>query len=283
MDFQLIINSKLVANNPELFIQFIKTESRHVSEANRQLERYMYELEHDGQVKQEYMDGIAKQVWNLTQQLEEKQVQFEDCLGRLATLEKKEDRAHSQMVSVMMGDKKEEILTPSTPERPDMDGILKKEYEFLAHIRSKEIFHVSQERAQLADIADQWIMQMRMMSDEQILKSSYVHHLESSIDFHCSRIYYYEHRRLHLEKEYNKIIKERRSLKSQIESERAYQESVLATEEKNLKSNLARITGQQSHLLQLCQSQSEKETQFKEKQALITKQGKEQKVKMFKE
>ncbi|KAI7892922.1 uncharacterized protein EV154DRAFT_503364 [Mucor mucedo] len=269
------------ANNPELFVQFLKTESRHVSEANKMLERYMYQLEHEEQIKRGDTDVIAKQVLILTHQLEERLEQFEVCLERLRTLEKKEDRAQSQMVSVIMKDKREDRVTPFTPERPDVGGIMKEEYEFLTHIRSKEILYVSQERVQLADIADGYMMQMRMMRDEQIMKSSYVHHLMSSIDFHRGRSYYYEHRRLHLEKEYDKIKKERRFLKTQIQSERDYQENILATEEKNLKSNLARITAQRDHLLQLCQSQSEKETQSKEKEALITNEGEKQKQRML--
>lgn len=270
-------------------IEFTQSEIENLSESQNALNQYIMQLQNDYDLKLQQIDSVSKNVWYLSKRLQEIQETFEDCVENIEFVEKKTDRAESKIVSEMLGDKKEETPVPLTPETPDNEKpketidnpqVQLEEYQFLTGIRTREFIDVEKETYRLRNIADRLMMQVEMISDDQILKSNYVHHLESSIDFHRGRINYYEHKRMNLEKEYDKLKKERRHLKDQHGSEKAYQGNTLAIEEKNLKSNLARITSQRNHLRQLCNSEIEKETQVKEKQNIITNEAEEQKVKI---
>lgn len=273
----------LLANNQNI-IEFIQSEIRHLSDSYTALEQYATQLRNEDDFKIQQIETISRDVRYTTKRLEKTQEMFENCVENIEAVEKKKDRVKSEIVTELLRDKKEETLAPLTPETPakniDHSQVQLEEYQFLSNIRIKESVDVKKETYRLQDHADRLMTQVEMISDEQILKSSFVHHLESSIDFHRGRIYYYEHRRMNLEKEYDKLKKERRHLKEQIESEKTFQGNILATEEKNLKSNLARITSQRNHLRQLCNSESEKEIQFKEKCKYITNEAEEQKVKI---
>lgn len=225
------------------------------------------------------------EIKSLSEQLQMKQEELQDCVESIEVFEKRYDRSQSKIVAELTCERKEETSVPvpvSTQSDVPKEAVNTQtqldEYNFLFGIRTREVAALEKDIEMLQTTLDGLFQQVETISDAKILGSNFVHHLESSIDFHYGRINYYEHKIGTLESEQNRLKIERKSLRDRFESEKSSQESTWATEMKNLKNNLERITSQYNHLKQSFHTQLLKENKIKEENDLVANEVNSQKV-----
>ncbi|KAI8095998.1 hypothetical protein BDF21DRAFT_458246 [Thamnidium elegans] len=258
------------------WVGFIQSETTNLSNSYPVINHYLVNLQNDYNTKSQHTDSILNKIQSLSKQLKMKQEELQDCVESIEISEKRYDRSQSKIVSELMCDRKEETPVPVTvsiqndvpKEAVDTQAQLEK-HRFLIDIRTREVMALEKDIEMLQTTLDGLLWQVETLSDDKILGSNFVHHLESSIDFHYGRINYYEHKIGTLESEYDRLKIERKSLRDRSESEKSFQENIWATEMKNLKNNLERITSQYNHLKQSFHTQLLKENKIKEENDLV--------------
>ncbi|KAG2237013.1 hypothetical protein INT48_001780 [Thamnidium elegans] len=266
----------LQAEGSQQWVGFIQSETTNLSNSYPVINHYLVNLQNDYNTKSQHTDSILNKIQSLSKQLKMKQEELQDCVESIEISEKRYDRSQSKIVSELMCDRKEETSVPVTvsiqndvpKEAVDTQAQLEK-HRFLIDIRTREVMALEKDIEMLQTTLDGLLWQVETLSDDKILGSNFVHHLESSIDFHYGRINYYEHKIGTLESEYDRLKIERKSLRDRSESEKSFQENIWATEMKNLKNNLERITSQYNHLKQSFHTQLLKENKIKEENDLV--------------
>ncbi|KAI9361400.1 hypothetical protein BD770DRAFT_408553 [Pilaira anomala] len=263
--------------NRQEWVRFIQSETTDMSRPNQ----YRIELENEYSFKLEQIDSVLKNIYSLSTQLNDTKEELEDCVESIESLEKRMDRAQSKIVSEMMRDGKEEKLVSMSPlKTEDVSGKTTtmthhqeveewKEYQLLLEIRAKEYQLFAKDIHSLRDKLSILTRQAETMNEDKILNSNYVHHLESSIDFHYSRIHYYKQKIIDLESEQERLKIAQKATKDQFESEKKFQEASWISELKTLKNNLERITSQYQNLKLAVQDQLLRENSAKEKSTFI--------------
>ncbi|GAA5811362.1 hypothetical protein MFLAVUS_004796 [Mucor flavus] len=280
-------NVQAVEGNQQ-WVGFIQSETTSLLNSHPVISHYLVELQNDYNVKLRRTDSILNEIKSLSEQLKMKQEELQDCVESIEVSEKRYDRSQSKIVAELTCEQKEETPVPvpvsiqsDVPkEAVDTQTQLDK-YKFLIDIRTREVIALEKDIGMLQSTLDGLFQQVETISDDKILGSNFVHHLESSIDFHYGRIDYYKHKIDTLKSEQDRLKIERKSLRDRFESEKSSQESTWATEMKNLKNNLERITSQYNYLKQSFHTQLLKENKIKEENDMVINEVNSQKQRMM--
>lgn len=276
--------------NRSEWVRFIQSETKDMARPNQ----YRIELENEYSFKLEQIDSVLKNIHSLSTQFSDTKEELEDRVESIESLEKKMDRAQSKIVSDMMRDGKEEkpvsispLKTEAVADKTTTTMIHHqeveewKEYQVLLELRAKEYQLFAKDIHSLHDKLSLLTRQVETMTEDKILNSNYVHHLESSIDFHSSRIHYYKQKIIDLESEQERLKIARKATKDQFESEKKFQEASWMGELKTLKHNLERITSQYQNLKLAVQDQLLHENLAKEKSTLVINDVETQRVNIY--
>ncbi|GAA5806131.1 hypothetical protein HPULCUR_011660 [Helicostylum pulchrum] len=278
----------LQAEGKQQWIGFIQSETTNLLNSYPVVNHYLVELQNDYNIKLRHTDSILNKIQSLSEQLKMKQEELQDCVESIEISEKRYDRSQSKIVTELMCDRKEETSVPvpvgtqsDIPKEVVDTQTQPEKYKFLIDIRTREVIALKKDIEVLQITLDGLFQQAETLSDDKILDSNFVHHLESSIDFHYGRIEYYKHKIGTLELEYDRLKIESKSLRDRFESEKLSQESTWATEMKNLKNNLERITSQSNYLKQSFHTQILKENKIKEENDLVINEVNSQKQRII--